>query len=91
MNYQTVLTSLRSTLAADQKSYSDCVDRTAKLGEEYDKAQKAEKAAAEKMQETKNTILTIESLLQNQESGSGRPSTSTDGSEGESSDTGDEA
>lgn len=72
MNYQTVLNSLRSTLAADEKNYSDCVDRTAKLGSEYDKAVKAEKAADEKRQETKKTLLAIESLLQNQESSSGR-------------------
>lgn len=66
MNYQTVLTSLRTTLATDEKNHTECVDRTARLSEEYTNAQAAEKAAADKMKQTKNTLLSFESLLQAQ-------------------------
>lgn len=71
MNYETALASLRTTLAADEKTHTECVDRTARLSEEYAKAQAAEKAAADKMKQTKNTLLTIESLLQAQKATEG--------------------
>lgn len=66
MNYETVLASLRTTLAADEENHTECVERTARLSEEYAKAQAAEKAAADKMKQTKDTLLAVESLLQAQ-------------------------
>lgn len=66
MNYETVLTALRTALATDEKTHTECVDRTARLSEEYAKAQAAEKAAADKMKQTKDTLLSFESLLQAQ-------------------------
>jgi DNA-binding protein H-NS len=78
MNYETVLTSLRTTLAADEKNHTECVERTARLSDEYAKAQAAEKAAADKMKQTKDTLLTIESLLQAQKATEGAYSGSTE-------------
>jgi DNA-binding protein H-NS len=71
MHYETVLASLRATLAADEKAHTECVDRAARLSDEYAKARAAEKAAADKMKQTKDTILTIESLLQAQKATEG--------------------